>query len=893
LQQYMVLLSKSGKECQVESLDYLEGEKIYLELDEIQLFSGMSSVEQARILGKMNQLRLPLQTVIFEQDTYGDCMYVILNGSVDLLRGDQLLTTIKEGDILGEMALLSNIPRSATAVTATEVVLFEISRKVLQEILAENSSVSLFFIRLLTDRLIKTNDSLQENKKTNTNVINKRLGSLPEEVKYIILSAAILPQPVPLKLWSESEIKAVKSLLPLVSDFLNIERDFFNVQPAVKSVLANLFNSISGKDQKSTFTIKAAMVFWSEKMYAQAVETFIQYDHWQKAIKIIEENFKSLNPELLVPIFEKFLACPNEILFINQSFFNLLVDKLINHNNKGVLEKLLSAIDSKVLFSEDQLSRMYEKSAEIYRSHEDMQKALEYMNLAALYAEGLENVASANASGGSEGRTYQLAKQSLGRITGKLLVERASNLFAVSKPITIAITVLALMAIWCFSFITPFVGLSREGMLFLGIALGAVALWITEIIPAYITALLMSMIWVLTGITTTTTALSGFATSTWLFIISILGLGAAISKSGLMFRLSLRMLKAFPKNYLGQLFGLAASGLLFTPLLPSSMAKVALAAPISRSIVEAMRFSDQSDASAGLTLTAMIFSGYLAPFFMTGSYANMMTIGLIQGYTISWLSWLLYALPALLLFSGVAIGALIYRFRPENNVPSISPEVLEKQLLILGSMSRAENITLLVTFGSIMMMSLQFLHHIDNAWIMLTAFIILILGKVLDQNTIKNDIDWMFLLFIGIAFSMANVASDLGVVTWITTLFESFMQPFLVSPYLFLPAIIVIIFLITLVIRDVPALILLTLSLTPLANQAGIHPWVLVFVILLTTDSFFFPYQSPTYLMAYYSTSEKAFNHRQGRFVAFCYGIIVLLTVALCIPYWRFMGLIW
>ena len=41
-----------------------------------------------------------------------------------------------------------------------------------------------------------------------------------------------------------------------------------------------------------------------------------------------------------------------------------------------------------------------------------------------------------------------------------------------------------------------------------------------------------------------------------------------------------------------------------------------------------------------------------------------------------------------------------------------------------------------------------------------------------------------------------------------------------------------------------PALILLTLSLAPLADQAGIHPWALVFVILLTTDPFFFPYQS-------------------------------------------------
>ncbi|MFP3381860.1 TRAP transporter large permease subunit, partial [Bacillus sp. SIMBA_069] len=73
---------------------------------------------------------------------------------------------------------------------------------------------------------------------------------------------------------------------------------------------------------------------------------------------------------------------------------------------------------------------------------------------------------------------------------------------------------------------------------------------------------------------------------------------------------------------------------------------------------------------------------------------------------------------------------------------------------------------------------------------------------------------------------------------------------FLTSPTLLLTVVILVSFLVTLIIRDDPAVILLVTALLPLAQQAGIHPWIFVFVILLATDPFFFTYQSPTYLTA-------------------------------------------
>ncbi len=99
-------------------------------------------------------------------------------------------------------------------------------------------------------------------------------------------------------------------------------------------------------------------------------------------------------------------------------------------------------------------------------------------------------------------------------------------------------------------------------------------------------------------------------------------------------------------------------------------------------------------------------------------------------------------------------------------------------------------------------------------------------------------------------------------------------------------------FILTLVIRDDPAVILLVISLLHLAEQAGVNPWVLVFVIMLSTDPFFFSYQSPTYLTSYYSVEGRAFTHRQAQKISLCYFLVVLLAIGLSVPFWKLLGLI-
>ena len=79
-----------------------------------------------------NLLSVPKGTVIFRQDDPGDCAYIIETGEVEIAiqqGGDRIvLSKLRQGELFGEMAILDQTRRSASAVAAEDCELFPISR---------------------------------------------------------------------------------------------------------------------------------------------------------------------------------------------------------------------------------------------------------------------------------------------------------------------------------------------------------------------------------------------------------------------------------------------------------------------------------------------------------------------------------------------------------------------------------------------------------------------------------------------------------------------------------------------------------------------------------------------------------------------------------------------
>jgi diguanylate cyclase (GGDEF)-like protein len=110
----------------------------------------------------MERVCLPAE-IIIREDEYGDVFYVIRSGQVVVLKGDFQNPTIlgfrNTGDAIGEMALLENLPRSATVIALNKVSLWRLSREIFYQFLGENHpSFSLDLMNMLSSRIRKSDE---------------------------------------------------------------------------------------------------------------------------------------------------------------------------------------------------------------------------------------------------------------------------------------------------------------------------------------------------------------------------------------------------------------------------------------------------------------------------------------------------------------------------------------------------------------------------------------------------------------------------------------------------------------------------------------------------------------------------------------------------------------
>ncbi len=80
-------------------------------------------------------------------------MYYIAQGEVALTIGGKPLDTVKKGEIVGEMAVISERPRSATATAKADVVAYSLNASELQGALAKTPEFALMLMSVMFDRL--------------------------------------------------------------------------------------------------------------------------------------------------------------------------------------------------------------------------------------------------------------------------------------------------------------------------------------------------------------------------------------------------------------------------------------------------------------------------------------------------------------------------------------------------------------------------------------------------------------------------------------------------------------------------------------------------------------------------------------------------------------------
>ena len=90
---------------------------------------------------------------LFREGDKRDSMYVLLEGEMDVLLGNYVVETAKEGALIGEMALIDDSPRAASAVAKTRCRLAQVDRQVFDFLVQQHPPFARHVMKELADRL--------------------------------------------------------------------------------------------------------------------------------------------------------------------------------------------------------------------------------------------------------------------------------------------------------------------------------------------------------------------------------------------------------------------------------------------------------------------------------------------------------------------------------------------------------------------------------------------------------------------------------------------------------------------------------------------------------------------------------------------------------------------
>lgn len=96
----------------------------------VALFEGFDDTELSKVAELVDEVEAELGAVLTEQGKPGQTCYIVVAGEAAVVVGEERVATLGPGDLVGEMALIDNGPRSATvrAVTPMKLLAFDAER---------------------------------------------------------------------------------------------------------------------------------------------------------------------------------------------------------------------------------------------------------------------------------------------------------------------------------------------------------------------------------------------------------------------------------------------------------------------------------------------------------------------------------------------------------------------------------------------------------------------------------------------------------------------------------------------------------------------------------------------------------------------------------------------
>jgi anion transporter len=428
-------------------------------------------------------------------------------------------------------------------------------------------------------------------------------------------------------------------------------------------------------------------------------------------------------------------------------------------------------------------------------------------------------------------------------------------------------------------------GLPEAGKRVLAVAVLAIGLWCTEALPAGVTSLVLIVALVISGaVPGMPQALAGFADPVAYFLIGVLTIGLAVSRSGLAERIArffLRRSRGSARSlYLQLLLALP----LLTVVLPSATTRSGILVHVYEQALEFAQVPRRSPLASAIMMVLNSINRLASTILLTGGITPMVSAALIGG--IYWSQWLLLmSVPYLAL---LAIGALLIYvlYRPGFTVKL--PPLEGKSTPLSGRELRAAAITV----GASALWLTDSLHHWHPVVPALLAWILLLSPRigVLTWSEFERDIGWTSFFVLASSVSLARALTASGASAWVAQLIVEAVPQFRGQPFLVIAILLVASVPVRLLIPNITGFLAATIPIAmSIGAAAGVNPLICGLAVMIAGDAvLYYPAQSASSLAVYqrgYLSAPEIF-----KFGVWMTLIAFVVVLAIALPYWRLVG---
>jgi CRP-like cAMP-binding protein len=122
-------------------------------IQSVPLFSHTTKREAAALAAEADELTLPEGRDLTKQGERGREFMVIVDGSARVLKNGRTINELGPGDFIGEIALLRDVPRTATVTTTSETTVLVLTDRAFKRVADKIPSVHRSLVNALSERL--------------------------------------------------------------------------------------------------------------------------------------------------------------------------------------------------------------------------------------------------------------------------------------------------------------------------------------------------------------------------------------------------------------------------------------------------------------------------------------------------------------------------------------------------------------------------------------------------------------------------------------------------------------------------------------------------------------------------------------------------------------------